>query len=535
MTRKIHLLLRRRPAAAVAALSALVACGGGGDGPADPGIAAAIPASGAYAWVLKADGSTNNLRYGLSLVHPASPNTEYVIEPPSAFVTEARLVSSGTVDHIGLVARGLEPYALLYIVGGDVRRVPLQANGSSPVSRVARAQTTSACTIVLTAIDHAQPEQSRFVVSTAGADGICRTADDGRAEVKLDASRGLVFTPLTTELPLGVVRDVATLAPRGWIGARSATLWSPEPVASVVLRATGTPAIDRVVSNSFRDAVVESTSGLSLIDFPGGDVVTQSSVPGITTTGWQGIGFDSSHHYAYRTTGSGATASWQVLRVSRQLPISATVVGGDGELVNAAAGDNLIYLTLVSAVGNQLLAVSKQTMATPQMLESQSTSDLSLVTAGSAGVHQLWRVRGLATASPRYEIEMIDESFTKVHVAGIGAFPLAVVEASEHDFTRHESRSTFLYATGFDTRAFGDATLWAYDASARIATSIGVLPGASLFGADSVFAGAASGPSRFGGGFAARSAGGVVQSSDARVFGFDTTRANSLMLTTGTR
>lgn len=513
----------------------LVACGGGGDG-GDPGAAMGPPpATGAFAWLLKADGSTSRLRYGLSLIHPQSPEVEYVVEPASAAVTEARLVSSGAVDMPNARVASLQPYALLYIVGGDVRRVSLQANGQAPASRVVRAATTSACSIVLEAVDHAAPEQSRFVVSTAGADGSCGSADDGRAEVRFDAALGLVFTPLTADLPLAVLRDPATLAPRGWISARSAVLWSPAPTTTVPLRSATDPVIERVVSSSYRSAVVESGGGLALLDFPGGSTFSETTLPGASGTGWESIGFDAASHYLYRNTGTGVTAIWQVLKVGRQAPISTTLASGAGEVALASMGTSRVFVSVLGASGNTLLAFDKASFAAPQVLESLPSTAIALVSTSGAGVHQLWRVTGLGSGTISYTVEMIDEAFNKVYVAATGGFPLAMAEATAIDYARSENRSTFLFATGYGDRAFGDAALVAYDAALRTATPLGALPGQSAFGADMVFASVVSSPATGGAGFAGRSVGGVVQSADAKVFSFDTGTANSLKTTTTQR
>ena len=101
------------------------------------------------------------------------------------------------------------------VVGGDVRRVPLLADGTAPLGRVQRARSTSACRFVIEAVNHVAPEQSRFIASTAGADGRCDSADDGRAEVRLDTTLGLIVTPLSAAAPLALLRDPGTLTPNG--------------------------------------------------------------------------------------------------------------------------------------------------------------------------------------------------------------------------------------------------------------------------------------------------------------------------------
>ena len=82
----------RRGLAAACLLPWLVACGGGGSAGAEvqERQAVAPPTSGTYTWVLKAQGSTAALTYGLSLLHPSTPEVEFVVESGSSFVTDGQ-------------------------------------------------------------------------------------------------------------------------------------------------------------------------------------------------------------------------------------------------------------------------------------------------------------------------------------------------------------------------------------------------------------------------------------------------------------
>ena len=512
----------------VLATCVLAGCGGGGGStPSSAAPAAAPPSSGTYAWALKADGSTDSLKFGLSLVHPALSSVEFVIEQASAVVTDAKVVASGVVDAASQRVSSVQPYALVYIVGGDVRRVPLQANGQAPAARVQRAGTSSACKFILDADDYAQPEASRYVVSTAGADGQCGTSDDGRAEVRLDASLGLVVTPLGTDPPLAAVRDPATLKPRGWITARTLTPW--DGTSAVTLRDASAPPIDRVVGSSYRAVVVESLTGLSYIDFPGGTVFTETALTTLSGKGWQSIGYDVANHYVYRTDSS-PSGTWQVAKISRQSPAATQVGSGSGQIAVASLGSNVIYLTEFGNSAHQLLALAKAAAGSPQVLESLGTDSLSSVSTSNAGVHQLWRVTGVGSASLTYTIEMIDESFNKLYTA-VGGFPLGQPDPTTIDFNASESRSRFLFATGYGSRAFSDATFVGYDASALSVTAIGNFPGAATYGSDIVYANVVPEPSAIGAGIVARSSGGVVQSTGEQLFSFDAGATGSLKFT----
>ena len=80
---------------AIALAAALAGCGGGGGGDSS-GNADAAPTSGPYTWVLKAQGPTTSLTYGLSLVSPGKRGTEYMVEYGSSVLTDTRVVSAGS-------------------------------------------------------------------------------------------------------------------------------------------------------------------------------------------------------------------------------------------------------------------------------------------------------------------------------------------------------------------------------------------------------------------------------------------------------
>ena len=361
----MKLLILTRYAAVLALLEVLAGCGGGGSaGSATP----TYPASGAYGWVLKATGATNALKYGLSFVHPGKPDTEYVIEAARDVVSDARLVSSGTVEAAQLRATANLPHALVYIVGGDVRSVPMLANGSAPATRVQRSQSTSACAFVIEANDYAAPQNSRYIVSTAGADGVCGTAqnpspDNGRAEVRLAASGALGYTPISGEPPLDVVRDPVTLAPRGWIYPRNVVLWSTTPATTITTRAAPAAAITGVLASSHNAALVADGTRLAVFNFAAGATVTEAALdPGITAgSTWQPIGFDADNFYAYINSGTGVNSTWKVVKVSRSNPTASVLASGTGgrdssppspPIVNASMGRNVLYLTVFGQADN---------------------------------------------------------------------------------------------------------------------------------------------------------------------------------------
>ncbi len=521
---------------AASALLVLSACGGGGDsgGTAAPGAnPMPTPTTGTYAWLLKAEGRIDSLKFALSLVHPQDTATEVLIEPASAAVTDAKLVSTASVDVASLRTGALDPYALVYIVGGDVRRVPLRANGSAPLGRVARAGSTSACRFVLDGVDHVAPERSRFVVSTAGADGQCDTPDDARAEVRLDAGLGLVYTPLSGGFPLAVLRDASSLAPTAWLLPTQVLPWSAGSSGPSPYR-TSTDPVARVVQSGLRSALAESTSGLSLLNVAADGTVAETRLSSVTTTGWQSMGFDAQNHYVFRNGGTVASPTWTVLRIARSAATVTQLGSGAGQISLASMGTEVLYATILVGSNVETRRLLKAVPNQSTLLDSgPQASSFSTVLTSASGVHLFWRITGLGTAAPSYAIQMVNETSTvPLYSSSAGGFSLGLLEAGSLDFNSSESRSRFVFAEGYGARFFGDATLVSYDASSRMAIRVGVLPGTAEFGQDYVFANVGGGPASPGAGFASRSINGVVQASGTRVFTFDATAANSLRTTT---
>jgi len=510
----------------------LTACGGGGSDSGGSGGAPTYPASGAYGWILKANGATSAVKYGLSLVHPTKTDTEYVIEPASAFVSDARLVASGSIDTANLRANGTTPHALVYVVGGDVRSVPMQANGSAPATRVQRAQTTSACRFVIEADDYAEPQKSRYIVSTAGADGQCDTTDDGRAELRLSDSGAVGYTPLSGDKPLDVTRDPVTLAPRGWIYPRNVTLWSTTPATTIATRTAPAAPFTGVVASAYNAALVQDGTRLSVLSFPNGSTATESLLDATSSAGsnWQPVGFDANNFYAYINSGDTFASTWKLLKVSRSTPTATQLDTGVGLVTTASMGQNMLYLTVFGQADNRLIRVAKVGGAAP-VVTSTITSTLTTVVTSANPVHQRWRVTGVGTANPSYTIEFVDESDAVLSTVASG-FPITMAEADRRDFSASESRTRFVVAGNYGSRNFGDASLIGYDTATQTPVTVGTLPGTSVFGNDSVFASAIAGPGSFGLGFAARSVNGSLSDVGAKVFSYDLGVVGSLKLTT---
>ena len=517
----------------VAGLILLSGCGGGGGGSSGSTGSNAYPSSGAFGWILKATGSPGAFSYGLSVVHPSKTDTEYTIEVANSNVSDARLLSGGTVNAGSRQATALQPHSLVYIVGGDVRLLPMQANGSAPASRVQRSGSTSACRFELVAQDAATPLNSRYIVSSAGSDGVCGTSDDGRAEVRLTSGGGVTYTPIGGDAPLGVVRDPSTLAPRGWIYPRSVVLWNGGSGTSFATRAGGAPALARVVANTYRTALGEDSTQLSVFDFSGGTSYTETPLDATLTGGggWQLIGFDADAYYVYRNASQSLPSTWTLLRITRASPVAAVLSTGSGVVALASMGPGFLYLTVFDQADNRLTRIDKS---------SGSSADASFglnvfpsVQTSANGIQLLWQVTDFDTSAATYAIDFIDETGSTSVLSRAGGYPLGMADAGTEDYDRSESRGRFLYASGYSAAAgFNGATLETYDSATGTSRVLGALPGASEFGSDVGYANAIGGPTPFGLAFAARTVAGSVQSAGARVYSYDLGVANSLRATT---
>jgi len=534
-TRRRSLLSTAR-AGLVALVVGFAAAGCGGGDNAAPGFTP--PATGLYSWVLKTQGSAAAPRFGLSLIHPQEPGVEYLVEPPSAVLGDVRLVTTGSVEAVTARVTGLRAHTLLYVAAGDVRALPLDANGSAPASRVRRAQSTTVCRFVegIDANDHAQPFNSRFVLRTAGADGRCDSADDGQAELALDSS-GTPRLSSLSEGPLAATRDPATLAPRGWIYANRVVFWTPPAggVGSTAnLRSAGEPAFTSVLLSAPNAALADDGQRLALIDFGSAASVSVRPLDSALTGGgsWQPMGFDGDSFYAFRNSTNTNAGRWSVLKVVRASGSASVLAAGDGAISNTAMGTTRLYVSVLGLQGNRLLSIGKSSPGQVQTLESTPGTTLSIVLASANAVHQVFRAVNIGSASVGYAIEFIDEAGTRLYSTSTGGYPLLQPEATTRFFNTSENRARFVFVSGFGSRGFGDTTLISYDTATRSATTLGPLPGVSAFGQDIVYANTTSGPGSFFGLYVARLLDGSVQDTGAQVLSFEVGVANSLNATT---
>jgi hypothetical protein len=516
---------------------ALSACGGGGGGT-DGGPAVGFPASGDYAWLLRAVGSVDAPRFGLSLLHPQTPTVEYTLETENALLTDLRIVRAGSVDANAQRASAVRAAQLLYITAGDLRSLPLDANGSGPKTRVQRAGTSNLCGFAVEANDLAQPLQSRYIATTAGSDGRCDSSDDSFAEAAYTSTGALRITAGSGERPLAAARDATSFAPNGWITPRTVAFWSAGATGTTVsIRATGEPSFTTAVVNAPRAALLDDGSRLSIVQFAANAAVSVRPLDSALTGGgnWQGIGWDADAIYAFRNSDSTASARWSVLRVARNGFAVTALASGDGFISNAALGSARLFVTVLGTAGNRLLSMARATPGTPAVLETTGTNSYSVVLTSNGSVHQLFRASNIATSAPAYAVEFIDETGARLYTTSSGGYPLTPVDAAAIDFNRSENRSRFVFVSGYGSRGFADGTLFSYDTTSRGLLNLGVMPGTADYGQDVVYANATAGPQSLGGLFVARALSGNVQPSGSKVFSFDAQTAASLKAIGSTR
>lgn len=516
----------------IAAIAAVTGCGGGGgSGTPAPAPAPAYPSSGSYAAVLKPQGSTTAPTDGLSLVHPSDTSVEYVIESASAIVTDMLTLRAGTATAASSSVTGLSARTLLYIVDGDIRRVPLAANGSAPAAT--RASSTDACRFVAdeNAENFGDPDASLLIVTTKGADNTCGTSDDGFKLVTLTG--GAVAEGATTTV-LGYLRSATTLAP-----AYSVTPLMVAPTSgsgsTLALNTNGNVA-RRIIASAASTMLIEwgSTAADSQIAVVSVDPYALTLL-GTTLTGlgnWQAIGHDADNFYVYRNSGTTTTSTWTVLRINKAGTPAATVLAtGTGLVSDTAMGQGLLYATVRQAAANKLFALSKTMAGTPTTIDSTPVSDLSRARTSAGSVHMIWRVVGTAT-----HVDMVDENNQTLSTTA-GGLPLTMDEPTTIDLRRSENRTRFVFAGGYGATAFSGATLNAYDAATGGSAPLllGTLPGSATYGSDLVTASTGTPMGGFGAGHVARVSNNTVQADGARVFSFKADTAGSLAYTSTTR
>ena len=486
----------------LAALVTLTACGGGGSGgtggsptPVPVNPIATFPMTGAYQRLFTAEGPNTALRTGLSLIHPNDRSVEYQIESTNANVTDSLVIRAGTVDVSTRKVSNLIADAVVYIVGGNVKRIPLAATGADPKAAIQEAGVTTLCefvaesnSVTLQGSDFATPLSSTYFASTKGTDGVCGSADDGQAAVTFTpAGKPLVTVVDTSAGGLGRVlatlRNPATLKPSATVYGRAVVVSQPSRVVYSLASATS-PAITKMVDVSVDLLVGEMNNRLAVVSVDGQSTQLDATVT--AGTGWESAGFDSNNFYVFRNSASISNFSistWKLVRISRVSPTATVLASGSGNLAAAAMGVNAIFATVLSSNGYSLNKISKTTPGLPTVLQAASVNLLSAVSASSLGTHMVMRTNVVNGAVSRTTIDLVDEVSNVVVHSQENASIFDLIRPDFLDLNNSVETTGFAFLGGFSNTAGSlGASLIAYNANNKSVTKIGQLPNTAEFG-----------------------------------------------------
>jgi hypothetical protein len=575
------------PALVLTVLTGLTACGGGGGGtaslpaassvgsaapssgssspstpvvpvvPAVPAVpelsAAGFPVSGQYATLFKPEGLATAANLGYSLVHPSQRAVEYEIEPTSSRVSGAIEIQSGSVDALGARATGLVANALLYIVNGDVKRLPLTANGRNPKEGILAAGVGTLCdfssegTLRPQGVDYAAPLNSKIFATTRGGDGVCKTLDDGQAQITFDSvGKPLVtfLNPLQIGRALAILRDPLTLKPSSTVYERAVMLATPT-ASQVSFGASSTTYLTRVVDVAVNTALAERSNQLVAVDGTGKVTVVLGTDAQTGTLGgsWNSIGFDRDYFYGYQNfntlTNNALQANWSLQRISRVSFVASSVAKGVGSILFASLGNNFAYLTLTSGSNYSLTKVAKNGQGSPFPLRGSSATQISIVVPSTDGVHLLQQsnfinlgAAGLVLANTNFEF--IDEVSNGVAYSVVNGalFGLTRPNFLALDQSGDVSGFSVLGGISSDGGMLGSSVI-SYNPQSRTPLNLGTLPGAGEFGAVRAVALSAGFPrGNFFTGNLTSANTTTYFASPRRVFTVDLGVANSLQFTT---
>ena len=222
-----------------------------------------------------------------------------------------------------------------------------------------------------------------------------------------------------------------------------------------------------------------------------------------------------------------------MLRITRNSPTASVLASGNGNVALASMGSGVLYLTLFDQTDHLLARIDKVTGNVASA--SFGLNVFPSIQTSASGLHLLWRVTDYGTSTPTYTIDIIDESGSASLLNRAGGYPLGLAEASSVSFDSSESRTRFIFASGYSASGGSNgATLETYDAATGTSRVLGALPGPADFGSDAGYASANGGPTSLGLAYAARTVAATVQATGSRVYTYDLGVANSLTVTTTT-
>ena len=537
--------------------SALFGCGGGGGGDATTGSAAAppvtaapltpIPSSGNFALLYKVEGLTTAPRSGVSLIHPADRSTEYVIEPPALNVSSPITIYSGTVDAVNSKVSNLSAHSLLYIAGGDVKRLPLTATGTHPKAALQVAGATNLCDFVVDnfyrpqGTDFGTPLASRYLATTRGADNICASADDGQVEISFDAQGKPQTAALQNAAALGpvlaVLRNPATLKPSANVHGRAIVVTQPSAIVHTLVTGTA-PAMTKAVAVSVDALVGQQNNRLVVWDISGKNVALDATIT--AGTGWESIGFDANNFYVYRNTGALATlptSTWKLVKISRQSPAATLLASGAGYIQSASLGLNSIFVTSANVSGFSLNRLSKEAPSAPAMLSGPSITQIPATLASAQGVQLVLTISAGANGQRNIAISVLEEETSKTLYSNANALPLNLLAGTTLALNATNDAVGFVI-TGDASATAGalGATVISYDAATRTPVVVGRLPSVGDFGFSVGYAatGGTTTNSFDTGTLSGLSATSIL-ASPRRIFSFEPRVADSMQYTTSVR
>ena len=537
---------------ALGSLSALLGCGGGGD---SPGIVAPvvptptatlIPSSGTFALLLKAEGPPTALRVGISLIHPADRSAEYVIEPAALNVSSPITLYSGTVDAVNSKISSLSAHSVLYIAGGDVKRLPLAANGASPKASLQVAGATNLCDFVIDSYvrpqgtDYGTPLASRYLATTKGTDNLCATSDDGQVEISFDAQGKPQTAPVQNAATLGpvlaVLRNPATLKPAATVHGRAIAVTQPATVYTLL--ADTAPAMTKAIAVSVDALVGEQNNRLVFWDFSGKNITLDATVT--AGVGWESAGYDANNFYVYRNTGALATlptSTWKLVKISKTVPSATLLASGSGYIASASMGLNSLFITSANTSGFTLNRYSKAAPGAPAVLQGPSTNQITVALASKEGVQLFFNSTTGANGLRLSSVSLVEEETNKTLFSNASAQPFHLLTGSTVTLNNSVDAVGFAMAGDFSatTGSLG-GTLISYDAATRTPVIAGRLPSAGEFGypAGVLATGGAMG-SNFGTGTLSALSATTFLASPRRLFSFDPRVADSIQYTTSVK
>ena len=523
---------------------ALSACGGGGGGStggtAGSGSAGAAPVSqwpgtGNYAVVLRAGGSTaaGATTLALSLVHPATPQVEYVMDASPATSTLGLTLLRGTYAASTNEFTSLSPVAYVDAPNGALRTTMLAANGARP--QQSSGPTTAVCSNTLVANDFANPFSSIVLATTPGADGICGTSDDGEVMIGFSSSGAPDATPVTGVL--GFLRGSATGAPAYWLttdssGAETLTPFASGGAATVV--GVGSPGANvsygRVQNLS--DTLLYSRNGALMgVGTASGAASRRTLSTSTGPDGWKPAGNDATYAYAYlnSATAQSGAGSWQLLAVSRADLSVATIATGTGSILAASAVPGSVYATVLNASTGAAVVKANAPSGTQSTLWA-SASTVTGVEANPGGLNTVVSSSGVGSVS----MSLIDNQGNSIFSSSPGILYGADADAVDGASGDQVFAGVYVVAPSSSTY-LGGVPLTRVDAATKASTVIGTLPtGADLGGAasDVVFVTPVSPNREFGGFHASRVANSQIIGPGSAVYTFNPGQANSLVRTT---